>query len=223
MKILVVDDDADLRSLIGFALKREGLLVIEAGSVVEARRGFVDETPDLVILDVNLPDGDGMALCEELRRTSTVPILMLTVRAAEDDLVRALDLGADDYLTKPFSPRTLMARVKALIRRAGGDGGGLAGAGGVQLDIELRRLTLPGRAMLKLTALETRLMQILIAHQGAVVTSDRIIAHVWGPRRIADRQMLKQLVHRLRGKLEIDPGEPRLLSTEPGIGYRFAP
>lgn len=222
MKILVVDDDIDLRSLIGFALRRDGLLAVEAGSVEAARRAFIDETPDLVILDVNLPDGDGMSLCRELRATSRVPILMLTVRAAEDDLVEALEGGADDYLTKPFSPRTLMARVKALLRRAGEGGASEPRpSGAASLDLEMHRLSLPGRPTLKLTALETRLMQILIAHQGRVVTSDKLIAHVWGPRRIADRQMLKQLVHRLRGKLETDPGEPQLLRTEAGIGYRF--
>ncbi|MDT8409498.1 MAG: response regulator transcription factor [Wenzhouxiangellaceae bacterium] len=222
MKILVVDDDIDLRSLIGFALRRDGLLAVEAGSVDAARRAFIDETPDLVILDVNLPDGDGISLCRELRVSSRVPILMLTVRAAEDDLVEALEGGADDYLTKPFSPRTLMARVKALLRRAG-EGGSpdLGPSGAPGLDLEMHRLSLPHRPALKLTALETRLMQILIAHQGRVVTTDKLIAHVWGPRRIADRQMLKQLVHRLRGKLEIDPGEPQLLRTEAGIGYRF--
>ncbi len=222
MKILVVDDDADLRSLIGFALRREGLLVVEAGSVALARRAFVDETPDLLILDVNLPDGDGISLCREIRAGSRVPILMLTVRAAEDDLVEALEGGADDFLTKPFSPRTLIARVKALLRRAGeGASPELKAAGGIELDLDLRRLSLPGRPALKLTALETRLIQVLLAHQGRVVTSERLIAHVWGPRRIADRQMLKQLIHRLRGKLEEDPAAPRLLHTEAGIGYRF--
>ncbi|MGI9245186.1 MAG: response regulator transcription factor, partial [Steroidobacteraceae bacterium] len=124
MKILVVDDDADLLALVGFALTQAGLAVVKATDVASALRAFADEAPDLAILDINLPGGSGFDICESIRRQSRVPIMMLTARGEEEDLVRALDLGADDYLTKPFSPRTLLARVRALLRRAGLETGG---------------------------------------------------------------------------------------------------
>jgi DNA-binding response OmpR family regulator len=147
--------------------------------------------------------------------------MMLTARGEEEDLVRALDLGADDYLTKPFSPRTLLARVKALLRRAGLESGGAASAGPFKLDLEAHALQVAEAAPVKLTKLETRLMQILIANAGHVVSTERLLTHVWGHRGSGDRQLLKQLVHRLRQKIEADPSGPKYLHTEPGAGYRL--
>ena len=221
MKILIVDDDADLLALVGFALTQAGYVVVKAADARSAIALFHAEVPDLAILDINLPDGSGFDICEAIRQRGRTPVMMLTARGEEEDLVRALDLGADDYLTKPFSPRTLLARVKALLRRAGLEAGGTATAGEFALDLESHHLQLPGGARIKLTKLETRLMQILIANAGSVVSTERLLAHVWGRRGDGDRQLLKQLVHRLRHKIEADPAAPRRLRTESGAGYRF--
>ena len=222
MKILVVDDDPDLLSLVGFALSQAGLVVIKAVDVPTALKAFAAESPDLAILDINLPGGSGFDICEAIRRKSRIPIMMLTARGEEEDLVRALDLGADDYLTKPFSPRTLLARVRALLRRAGLETGGALTVGALKLDLEAHALTLrPEAAPVRLTKLETRLLQILLANAGHVVGTERLLTHVWGHRGSGDRQLLKQLVHRLRQKIEDDPAVPRHLMTESGAGYRW--
>ncbi|MGQ0383323.1 MAG: response regulator [Gammaproteobacteria bacterium] len=222
MKIEVVDDDPDLLALVGFALSNAGYAVVKAGDVGAAVAAFESERPDLVILDINLPSGSGFDVCRELRGRSAVPIMMLTVRGEEEDLVRALDLGADDYLTKPFSPRTLLARVKALLRRAGIEAGDAVAAGRLALDLETQALAIAGGTPIRLTRLETRLLQILIAHAGHVVNTERLLTHVWGHRGSGDRQLLKQLVHRLRQKLERDPAGAAVLQTESGIGYRVS-
>src|ERR1700726_3183406 len=135
MKMLVADDDRDLRELIGFTLTQAGYLVVKAGDGPGALRMFETETPDLVVLDINMPGLSGFQVCEAIRRRSRIPVMMLTVRGEEEDLVRALGLGADDYLTKPFSPRTLLARIKALLRRAGMEPAAPLAAGRVALDL----------------------------------------------------------------------------------------
>jgi DNA-binding response OmpR family regulator len=221
MKVLIVDDDADLLALVGFALTQAGYAVVKAPDATTALRLFAAEAPDLAVLDINLPDGSGFGICEAIRANSRIPVMMLTARGEEEDLVRALDLGADDYLTKPFSPRTLLARVKALLRRAGLETGGAMSAGTFSLDLEAHALAVAGAEPVKLTKLETRLMQILLANAGHVVGTERLLTHVWGHRGSGDRQLLKQLVHRLRQKIEIDPAEPRHLCTDSGAGYRL--
>lgn len=219
MKILIVDDDHDLLALVAFALQQAGYAVVKATDAPSALRVFAAESPDLAILDINLPVGSGFDICRSIRAESRIPIMMLTVRGEEQDLVQALELGADDYLTKPFSPRTLLARVKALLRRAGMDAGASMSAGALQLDLEAHSLRVANGEPLKLTKLETRLLQILIANAGHVVGTERLLTHVWGHRGSGDRQLLKQLVHRLRQKLEADPTRPKYLQTEPGAGY----
>ncbi len=221
MKILIVDDDGDLLALVGFALTQAGFTTVKAGDARSGTALFTAESPDLAILDINLPDGSGFDVCEAIRRQSRIPIMMLTARGEEEDLVKALDLGADDYLTKPFSPRTLLARVKALLRRAGMETGGPLNAGPLSLDLEGLSLRVGEAAPMRLTKLETRLLQILIANAGHVVGTERLLTHVWGHRGSGDRQLLKQLVHRLRHKLETDPAVPQMLKTEPGAGYRL--
>ncbi len=221
MKLLVVDDDPDLLALVAFALTNAGYAVIKASDTAEALRAFDAELPNLVILDINLPSGSGFDVCKAIRGRSEVPVMMLTARGDEEDLVRALELGADDYLTKPFSPRTLLARVKALLRRAGIEQGDMVQAGRVSLDLEAHAISIDGGAPLRLTRLETRLLQILVAQAGHVVSAERLLAHVWGHRGSGDRQLLKQLVHRLRQKLEKDPAGADLLHTESGVGYRL--
>jgi DNA-binding response OmpR family regulator len=221
MKIMIVDDDPDLLSLVGFALAQSGFVVVKAIDVPTALRAFAAETPDLAILDINLPGGSGFDICAAIRRQSRIPVMMLTARGEEEDLVRALDLGADDYLTKPFSPRTLLARVRALLRRAGLETGGAMSVGRLSLDLESLLLRVGDATPVKLTKLETRLLQILLANAGNVVGTERLLTHVWGHRGSGDRQLLKQLVHRLRQKIEEDPAAPRVLKTEAGAGYRL--
>jgi len=224
LKLLVVDDDPELRPLVGFALRQASYLVVEAASGEEALQQLERELPDLMILDVNLPGIDGF---EVLRRARTggrrLPILMLTVRGEEEDLVRGLDLGADDYLTKPFSPRTLLPRVRALLRRAGEEAPPRPTAvGGVVLDEE-RHLLHVGERQVVLAPLELRLLQLLLAQAGRTVAPERLIRHLWGASVSAGREHLKQLVYRLRHKIEDDPMAPRLLRTDPGAGYRLEP
>lgn len=221
MKILVVDDDRDLLELVAFALGQAGFGVIKAMDTRAALAAFDAELPNLVILDINLPSGSGLDVCRAIRSRSSVPVMMLTVRNEEEDLVRALEIGADDYLTKPFSPRTLLARVRALLRRAGLEAGDALAAGRLRLDLEGHSLQIGDDPPIRLTRLETRLMQLLLAQAGRVVSAERLLAHVWGQRGGGDRQLLKQLVHRLRQKIEPDPAMPRYLHTEPGVGYRL--
>jgi DNA-binding response OmpR family regulator len=221
MKVLVADDDRDLRDLVGFTLTQAGYLVIKAADGTGALQSVADEAPDLVILDINMPGASGFQVCQTIRRDSRVPIMMLTVRGEEEDLVRALDLGADDYLTKPFSPRTLLARAKALLRRAGTEGASVLSNGRLKLDADEHSLAIADAPPIRLTKLELRLLQLLLANAGRTVSSDRLLIHVWGHRGSGDRQLLKQLVHRLRQKIERDPASPQILQTAAGAGYKL--
>ncbi|HEV8578599.1 MAG TPA: response regulator transcription factor [Thermoanaerobaculia bacterium] len=221
MKILVVDDDLELANLIGYALRQAGYLVVAAADGQEALAVFERESPNLVILDVNLPRLDGLEVCRRIRAGSRVPIMMLTVRSAEEDQVRALDLGADDYLTKPFSPRTLLARVRALLRRVGEERPAPLVGGDFTLDLELQSVSVRGGGPVRLTRLELRLLQLLLANAGHTLPTERLLAHVWGSRGAGDRQLLKQLVHRLRQKIETNAAEPRYLVTVAGVGYEL--
>ena len=220
MKILLVDDDPDILAVTAFALQQAGMLVVRANSYGTALGTWRAEQPDLAVLDINLPGGSGFELCAAIRRESRMPILMLTARGVEADLVRALELGADDYLTKPFSPRTLIARVRALLRRAGLEHGNQSEAGELRLDGDALELTIGG-ARHRVTPLEARLLQLLIANAGQPVATDRILVHVWGHRGGGDRQLLKQLVHRLRQKIGEDPDVARWIETVPSVGYRL--
>ncbi len=219
MKILVVDDDIELLSLIGFALRQAGYLVIEAADGGAALDTFAREQPDLVILDVNLPVLSGFDVCRRIRAEAATPIMMLTVRNSEEDQVRGLDGGADDYLTKPFSPRTLLARVRALLRRAEIDRPSPLNSGDLTLDVERQAVSVRGGAPIRLTSLEFRLLQYLLENAGHTIPAERLTSHVWGYRGLGDRQLLKQLVHRLRQKIEQNPAEPQYVVTVSGIGY----
>ena len=223
MKILVVDDDQELLGLVAYALRQAGYLVVEASDGAAALAAFEREEPSLVVLDVNLPKLSGLEVCRKIRQSSKVPVMMLTVRSAEEDQVQALDLGADDYLTKPFSPRTLLARVRALLRRAGSEKPAPLGAGAFTLDLERQCVTVAGKAPARLTNLEVRLLQLLLANAGHTLPAERLLSHVWGSRGAGDRQILKQLVHRLRQKIEADAADPRYLVTVAGVGYALRP
>ena len=221
MKILIADDDRDLLSLIAFTLTQASYLVAKAGDGPSAIRAFDDESPDIAVLDINMPGASGFQVLEAIRAKSRIPIMMLTVRGEEEDLIRALDLGADDYLTKPFSPRTLLARIKALLRRAGIENSAPVAVGRIALDVQEHTVRISGGTAVRLTKLELRLLQMLLANAGRTVTSDRLLVQVWGHRNSGDRQLLKQLVHRLRQKIEVDPALPQLLQTSSGTGYKL--
>jgi DNA-binding response OmpR family regulator len=221
MKILSADDDKDLLALIAFTLSQAGYLVVKAGDGISAIKAFEAEAPDLVVLDINMPGATGFQVCEAIRAKSRVPVMMLTVRGEEEDLVKALELGADDYLSKPFSPRTLLARVKALLRRAGMENSAPLAAGRIRLDVEEHTVQVGSSSAVRLTKLELRLLQMLIANAGHTVSSDRLLMQVWGHKGSGDRQLLKQLVHRLRQKIEADPAAPLMLQTAPGAGYKL--
>jgi DNA-binding response OmpR family regulator len=223
MKILLVDDDPDLLAVTGFALQQAGFLVVKAGDGVEALTAFQREQPDLAVLDINMPRMNGFDLARQLRERSRIPLIMLTARSEEEDVVKALSIGADDYLSKPFSPKILLARVKALLRRVGIEAEETVALGNLSLDVA--ELTLSGlpRGVVRLTPLETRFLQLLIAQAGRTVSTDRLLVHVWGNRAGGNRQLLKQLVHRLRQKVEADPSEPKLIRTMPNAGYSIDP
>jgi len=221
MKILIADDDRDLLSLIAFTLTQAGYLVVKASDGPSAIHSFKGESPDLAVLDINMPGASGFQVCEAIRSQSRIPIMMLTVRGEEEDLIKALDLGADDYLTKPFSPRTLLARIKALLRRAGIESAAPVSVGRLLLDAEEHTVRIDGGEVVRLTKLELRLLQMLLANVGRTVSSDRLLIQVWGHRNSGDRQLLKQLVHRLRHKIEGDPANPQLLQTSAGSGYKL--
>jgi DNA-binding response OmpR family regulator len=223
VKILVADDDLELSGLIAFALRQASYLVIEAPDGPSALAAFTREQPDLVVLDVNMPRMSGLEVLQRIRAQGSTPVMLLTVRASEEDLVHGLDLGADDYLAKPFSPRTLLARIRALLRRSGGERTPAMVQGDLMLDVQAGTVTVGESPGQRLTQLELRLLQLLLANAGTPMPAERLTTHVWGLRGMGDRQLLKQLVHRLRQKIETAPSEPRYLLTVPGVGYLLRP
>lgn len=219
MKALIADDDPVLADLLAFTLRREGFQVIKAQDGEAALRRWREEEPDIILLDVNMPKLDGFGVCRRIRAETDTPIVMLTVRGEEDDIVRGLELGADDYVPKPFSPRQLVARMQAVLRRAGTTPTlGIRHAGDLTLDPGRREVCVGEGEPISLTPLESELLEYLMLNAGHVLTHDTIIDHVWGPEG-ADRDMLRQLVHRLRNKIEPDPAEPIYIETIPGLGY----
>jgi DNA-binding response OmpR family regulator len=219
VKILVIDDDRVLADLVAFALRREGFQVIQAHDGEAALRRWAEEQPDLIVLDVNLPRLDGFSVCQQIRQQSNTPVILLTVRGEEDDIIHGLQLGADDYVTKPFSPRQLVARVQAVLRRAGKTQvTSIRQIGPLVLDSGRREISIGGAEPISLTALETRLLDYLMLNSGQILTTGAIIDHVWGPEG-GDRDMLRQLVRRLRIKIEPDPTHPIYIETVSGLGY----
>jgi DNA-binding response OmpR family regulator len=216
---LIVDDDLVLADVLSFTLRRAGFEVAAVHDGEAALDAWRAETPDLVILDLNLPKIDGLAVCQRIREQANTPIIILSVRGDDDDVVRGLELGADDYIAKPFSPRQLVARAQAVLRRAGVTpvAGSLV-VDNLTLDRSRRKLYCAGELLAQLTPLECRLMEVLMMNSGLVLMAETLINHVWGPEG-GDRTMLKQLVHRLRAKIEPDPSAPTYLETVPGVGY----
>jgi DNA-binding response OmpR family regulator len=220
VKVLVVEDDLALADVVSFTLRREGYEVVSAHDGLAALDRWHEESPDLIILDLNLPKLDGLAVCKRVRSEAPTPIIILSVRGDDDDVVKGLELGADDYIAKPFSPRQLVARAQAVMRRAGVQSApGPITLGGFTLDPSRHEVYRADTEAVSLTSLESKLLETLMINNGHVLPSDALIRAVWGPD-AADRSMLKQLVYRLRKKIEADPERP-IIETVPGVGYTF--
>jgi len=222
MKALIVDDDPILAEVVSFALHRDGFETTVAHDGQVALERWQAEAPDIVILDLNLPKLDGLNVCRRIRGQDGTPIIILSVRDEDDDIVTALKLGADDYVVKPFSPRQLIARVEAVLRRAGAPSlsNGPVTAGSLTLDPLRFELYRDDKLVATTTRLESRLLEILMHNSDQVVTANSLIDYVWGPGS-GDRTMLKQLVYRVRRKIEADPSQPTYLETVVNVGYTF--
>jgi two-component system KDP operon response regulator KdpE len=221
--VVVIEDEAQIRRFVRTALEAEHCSVIDAET---GQRGILEagtRKPDLVVLDLGLPDCDGIEVIREIRAWSGVPILILSARSLESEKVRALDAGADDYLTKPFGIAELQARVRALLRRAGGIAPGgepFLQLGGIRVDM-LKRQVWRDTVEIRLTPIEYKLLTQLIANIGRVVTHRQLLREVWGPNHVEDTHYLRVYMAGLRRKLELDPALPRHIRTEPGVGYRL--
>jgi two-component system KDP operon response regulator KdpE len=220
--VLLVEDEAPMRKFLRAALQSHGFRVIEAGSVHEAEAAITSAPPNAILLDLGLPDGDGLELLRRIREWSTAPVIVLSARDREHDKVLALDAGADDYLTKPFGTGELLARVRVALRharaRAATDDPVIA-IGPMRIDQARHEVQKDG-AIVHLTPIEFRLLVTLARHAGKVLTHRQLLREVWGPRS-TQTHYLRVHMAALRRKLEADPARPRWLATEPGVGYRL--
>jgi two-component system KDP operon response regulator KdpE len=222
--VLLIEDDAHIRRFVRTALQDEGCAVFEAGTM---QRGLIEagtRQPDVVVLDLGLPDADGMTLIRELRTWTQVPVLVLSARTDETDKIAALDAGSDDYLAKPFGVGELLARLRVLLRRHAKGGAGNPAEvafGNIHVDFSRRIVTRDGQHV-HLTGMEYRLLAALIARRGKVMTHRELLREVWGPSHVESSHYLRIYMGHLRQKLEADPAQPVFLLTEIGVGYRFA-
>jgi two-component system response regulator MtrA len=227
MKALVVDDDRVLADLVVFTLRRAGYETVMANDATSAIRRWREDRPDLIILDINLPGTPGLengfAICKHIRSEADTPIILLTVRGEEPDIVRGLEAGADDYVLKPFSPRQLTARVQAVMRRfraTSSSQPAKLSIDGLDFNPKLREVTLANEPPKTLTPLESQLLEALMLNSGQVLTFDELISDVWGSGG-GSAEMLRQLVKRLRSKIETDSTNPEYIQNLPGLGYAF--
>ncbi|HYL44741.1 MAG TPA: response regulator transcription factor [Ktedonobacteraceae bacterium] len=223
-RILLAEDEVALRDFVSRNLRARGFEVLEASNGLEAMAMWEREDPHLLILDIMMPRMDGLAVCQRVREHSAVPIIVLTALDSESDKVTALDLGADDYLTKPFGVEELLARVRAVLRRTQGEAtpppGGIKHFGDLEIDLAGHIVRLR-RAEVRLTPTEFALLKQLITNVGKVLPHRMLLQSVWGPEYGGESEYLRVYINRLRNKLEADPTNPRYLLTEPGVGYRF--
>jgi two-component system, OmpR family, KDP operon response regulator KdpE len=222
-RILLVDDEAAIQRAVGPLLRSRGYEVDIAATGAEALAIFDERTPELIVLDLGLPDLEGTEVCRRVRAKSKVPIIVLSARGAEADKVNALDLGADDYVTKPFGPEELLARIRVALRRVGAEDSaetGLFRAGAVTIDYDRRRVVRDGTEI-RLTPKEFDLLSLLARNHDRVLTHRTILKAVWGPNAVEQPEHLWTLVAQLRKKIEPDAANPKYLLSEPWVGYRF--
>lgn len=219
---LIIDDEVQIRRLLRLTLEAHGYKVFEAATGQEGLLKAAQRRPEIVLLDLGLPDLDGVTILKRLREWSTVPVLVLSVRDRDEDKIAALDAGADDYVTKPFSTGELLARLRVAQRHAQ-PAADLAvfRSGGLQVDLTARVVTVQGREV-KLTATEYALLCLFVRYAGKVLTHRQILREVWGPTYVEQTHYLRVYLAHLREKLEADPAQPKLFLTEPGVGYRLA-
>ncbi len=224
MRILLVEDEETLREAVRYGLEREGFRVIAARDGREALERFRSGGADVVLLDLMLPEVSGLDICKSIRATSQVPIIIITAKDSEADKVSGLELGADDYMTKPFSMRELIARVRAVTRRSGAGvaqpSADVLEVGPVALDVEAHEVRIRGERV-ELPPKEFELLHSLLARSGRLVTRQTLIHEVWGPEYVGDTRTLDVHIKRLRQKVEDEPHRPRLLKTVRGLGYKF--
>jgi two-component system, OmpR family, KDP operon response regulator KdpE len=222
--VLIIEDEPPIRRFLRPTLTSQGYRLVEAETGEDGLIQATTRQPDLVILDLGLPDLDGLEVIRRLREWTAVPIIVLSARGAESDKVAALDAGADDYVAKPFAAGELLARVRVALRHAataGREGGESTFAlGDLRVDL-LRRRVFVGDAEVRLTPLEYRLLAVLVRHAGKVLTHRQLLQEVWGPGQVEQTHYLRVYMANLRRKLEADPARPRFLRTEPGVGYRL--
>jgi two-component system KDP operon response regulator KdpE len=221
--ILIVDDEPQIRRVMRTTLTSQGYSVIEAKSGEEALEKYRAERADLILLDVNMPGTSGLDTCREIRRSTDVPIIMLTVRNTEKDKVQALDAGADDYVVKPFGAEELMARIRAALRRAApGEALPVFTSDELTIDFAKRAVSVQGTPV-RLTPKELELLRQLVSNQGTSISHRRLLQAVWGPDYGEETEYLRVFINQLRKKIEPDPRHPRYIHTDPWIGYRFEP
>jgi two-component system, OmpR family, KDP operon response regulator KdpE len=225
MKVLVVDDEPDVRALVSTALgyAQEPAEVLEAADGDEALAVIRTKQPDIVVLDLAMPSRDGFSFLMELRRESMLPVIVLTARGLEHDKIRGLELGADDYMTKPFSPRELVLRIQTVLRRSKREPErpGTLERGDLRVDLAARRV-FRGSTEIRLTPTEFNLLVELATHANEALSHETLLSRVWGPEYRTEGHYLKVYIGRLRDKLEAEPASPRLIETVRGVGYRFA-
>jgi two-component system KDP operon response regulator KdpE len=223
-EILLIEDDPQIRKFLRAILIAEDYRLFEAATGNEGLAQAASRNPDLILLDLGLPDKDGIEVIGEIRRWSQVPILILSARDRERDKIDALDSGADDYVTKPFVPGEVLARIRASLRRAAvldkDEPSSTVRFGNISVNLSARRVLVDGSEV-HLTPNEFKVLQVLIRHAGQVVTHRQLLNQVWGPEHLGEAQYLRVFVGQLRRKLEADPAHPQHLITEPGVGYRL--
>ncbi len=220
-RVLVVDDENSIRRYLHAALSAQGFAVYEAANGQEAVNAVLTSRPDIIILDLGLPDFDGIEVTRRLREWSQTPIIILSVREAENDKIAALDAGADDYLTKPFSTGELMARMRVALRRlTSKPDEPILQVGGLQMDVS-RRLVTVDENQISLTPTEYDILRLLLQNAGKVLTHRQLLSQVWGTAYDSEMHILRVNISNLRRKIEPDPARPTYISTEPGVGYRI--
>ena len=220
-RVLVIDDERQIRRLLRVSLEAQGFEVHEAGTAEDGLRSIQGVKPDVVLLDLGLPDMDGSELLGRLRTWSTVPVLILSVRNSEEDIVRLLNAGADDYIIKPFNTGELVARLRVAVRHhAPEEAQGLFSSGRLSVDLLNREVRVGGEP-LKLTPTEYALLRLFIRHAGRIMTHGQILREIWGPNAEAETNYLRVYITALRKKIEAQPQVPELIVTEPGVGYRL--